>query len=275
MIGSEGVFGVLTEATLRVQPTPALREYRGYPFRDFASGIAAIRTAAQEGQPFAMLRLSDPEETRFYRAFGSIGSKGLAHRLTDNYLKLRGLGDGMCMMIAGFEGDERDINVSRKRFAAIARKLGAVPAGASPGQRWFAGRFHGPYLRDPMMDRGVGVDTLETATSWSKLDALYGAVKSALETAITATAPRPGAKGIVMCHISHSYHEGASLYFTYIFPARAGWRDRANGARSRRRRRMRSRRKAAPSATITVWAKIICPGSRGKKARSASKSCAR
>ena len=87
------------------------------------------------------------------------------------------------------------------------------------GQKHYSnGRFHGPYLRDPMMDRGVGVDTLETATSWSKLDALYVAVRDALESAIRETAPRAGAHGVVSCHISHSYPDGASLYFTYIFP---------------------------------------------------------
>jgi alkyldihydroxyacetonephosphate synthase len=218
IIGSEGAFGIVTEATVRVQPTSALREYRGFLFRDFASGRTAIRQAVQEGLPFAMLRLSDCDETRFYRAFSSIGRKGLAHNLTDSYLKLRGLGDTMCMMIAGFEGNEREIGASRKRFASIAKKLGAISAGASPGQRWFDGRFHGPYLRDPLMDRGVGVDTLETATRWSNIDTLYAALKAALEKSILDTAPRPGAKGIVMCHISHSYRDGASLYFTYIFP---------------------------------------------------------
>ena len=69
-----------------------------------------------------------------------------------------------------------------------------------------------------MMDRGIGVDTLETATSWSKIDALYVAVKDALDKAIRDTGPRDGAHGIVTCHISHSYPDGASLYFTYIFP---------------------------------------------------------
>jgi alkyldihydroxyacetonephosphate synthase len=68
------------------------------------------------------------------------------------------------------------------------------------------------------MDRGVGVDTLETAASWSKIDTLHTAVHGALSKAIRETAPRPGAQGIVMCHLSHSYRDGASLYFTYIFP---------------------------------------------------------
>lgn len=217
-IGSEGAFGILTEATVRVRPTPRMREYRGYLFPDLTRGIAAIRQATQEGIRFAMLRLSDPDETRFYQAFGSIGRTDLKHRLTPSYLWLRGLRRSKCMMIAGFEGTERQINASKGRFEAIARKLRVVAAGASPGIRWFDGRFHGPYLRDPLMDRGVGVDTLETATRWSNIEPLYAAVKDALEKSILITAPRPGAKGVVMCHISHSYPEGASLYFTYIFP---------------------------------------------------------
>ena len=99
-----------------------------------------------------------------------------------------------------------------------AKRLGAISIGKGPGTRWFEGRFHGPYLRDPMMDRGVGVDTLETAASWSKIEALASAVRTALENTIRETAPTQGGKGIVMCHISHAYPDGASLYFTFIFP---------------------------------------------------------
>ncbi|HXM00577.1 MAG TPA: FAD-binding oxidoreductase [Rhizomicrobium sp.] len=218
-IGSEGIFGVVTDATIRIRPVAAAKDYRGYLFRDFASGIAAIRQAAQEELPVAMLRLSDAQETGFYRAFGSLGrGHGIAARLTDAYLKARGITGTAAMLIAGFEGGESEVKNSRARFAAIARKLDAISAGSGPGARWHEGRFHGPYLRDPMMDRGVGVDTLETAVRWSKLDGLYAAVRAALEKAIDQTVPRPGARGVVMCHISHSYPDGASLYFTYIFP---------------------------------------------------------
>lgn len=219
IVGSEGAFGIITEATFRIRPLPQQADYRAYLFRDFASGAAAIRNAIQEEISAAMLRLSDPEETRFYRTFSEIGRKpGIGGRLAQAYLDYRGFRAGGCALIAGFEGDENEVSEARSRFDLLARKLGAISIGRGPGRRWREGRFHGPYLRDPMMDRGVGVDTLETATRWSKLDILYNAVHTALEKAMRETAPMDGAKGIVMCHISHAYPDGASLYFTYIFP---------------------------------------------------------
>jgi len=236
VLGSEGTFGIITEATIRVHPAPTAHDYRGYLFRDFASGAAAIRTAVQEELPATMLRLSDADETRFYRAFGAVGKKrGIKDSLTDFYLKQRGLDAKACALIAGFEGTAQTVEVSRNRFNAIAASFGAMEIGEGQGKRWRDGRFHGPYLRDPMMDRGLGVDTLETAASWSKIDALYTAVRDALDKAMRETAPRPGAHGVVLCHISHSYPDGASLYFTFFFPRALGgeieqWRAIKNAA---------------------------------------------
>ncbi|MDE2164014.1 MAG: FAD-binding oxidoreductase [Alphaproteobacteria bacterium] len=218
-LGSEGVFGIITEATIRVRPRPEVSDYRGYLFRDFESGMAAIRMAMQEDVAATMLRLSDADETRFYRAYGKLGkAASLSQRLADFYLKMRHFDDRACAMIAGFEGHGPAPTAARKQFDAIARRHGALALGTRTGERWRQSRFLAPYLRDPMMDRGVGIDTLETAASWSKIGALYAATRAALETAVLQTVPREGAKGIVMCHISHSYTDGASLYFTYIFP---------------------------------------------------------
>jgi alkyldihydroxyacetonephosphate synthase len=100
----------------------------------------------------------------------------------------------------------------------IIRACGGIGVGRSPANRWYQGRFHGPYSRDPMMDRGLGVDTLETATTWSNIDVLCKAVRGALDEAMRAKAPTKGAHGIVLAHISHAYHDGASLYFTYVWP---------------------------------------------------------
>lgn len=216
-IGAEGTFGIVTEATVRLRPAPARRVYAGHMFSDFQAGMAAIREAVQTGVGAVTLRLSDPQETRVTDMLSQTGSRRrlgqwLRHRLTR-----RGLENG-ALLIAGFEGTAEEIARERRRFAAIARRLGAKYVGRSAGMEWYDNRFRLPYLRDSMLDRGVGIDSFETATTWSGLDRLYAATRSAIENAIGETAPRPGARGIVMCHISHAYRDGAGLYFTALFP---------------------------------------------------------
>lgn len=219
IIGSEGLFGVITEARLRLRPLPAKRIYEGYLFPDFASGMTAVRQAMREDIPTAMLRLSDEAETRFYRALdGARPATGWATRLREAWLEFRGLDSHAALVIAGFEGTRWSVLAARRAFGEIASRLGAASLGRGPGDLWLRDRFRAPYLRDCMLDRGLGVDTLETAASWAKLPGLYVAVRNALQRSIRECAPYPSAWGIVMCNMGHAYPDGASLAFTYIFP---------------------------------------------------------
>jgi alkyldihydroxyacetonephosphate synthase len=221
IVGSEGAFGVITDATVRIRSAPAFADYRGYLFRDFASGAAAIRTVMQNEIPAAMLVLSDAQETRFCRAFNALSDRqGWSDRLADARREFNGFDDAACALVTGFEGTRTEIRESVGRVAAIARRLGAIPLGRSPGERWRAGRFRTPGLRDSMLDRGVGIDTFETAASWSRLDALHASVCQALTAALRANALKPDADGIVLARIAHAYRDGASLEFSVIFPRR-------------------------------------------------------
>ena len=209
IVGSEGVLGVICEATLRVRPRPRVRRYEGWSFRSFAEGCEAFRVMEQAGASPDVARLSDEEETRLSLALASSGSA--LERAGRAYLRMRGH-EGGCLVIVGFEGDEEEVERRRLRTGAQLRAGGGLRLGRRPGEAWLRARYAGPYLRDELLDRGVLAETLETAGTWAGLPALYGAVAGALRDSLSSRGTPP----LVMCHVSHLYPSGASLYFTFL-----------------------------------------------------------
>lgn len=214
-LGSEGVLGVITEVTARVRPKPAERRYEGWMTADFESAYELVRRLAQDDCLPDVTRVSDESETRV--SLGLSGLSGGKRALFDAYLRLRRRHGG-CLVICGWEGEAESVARRHALSARLLRREGAVALGESPGRAWEHGRFDGPYLRDELMDLGYFVETLETSHTWSRLGELYGAVGSALERALRAQ----GTPGIVNCHLSHAYRDGASLYFTFVARSRPG-----------------------------------------------------
>lgn len=194
-LGSEGAFGVITEVTVRVRPLPEVKEYEGWRWTSFAAGAEAMRALAQSDLLPTVLRLSDENET--------------AINLADPEA-IGGDANAGCLMIVGYEGTPTAVAAKKAAVTAVLSGLGGDALGAAPGEKWAAGRFDAPYLRDSLLDVGVLVETLETVTFWSNRENLYTRVRTALETAL------PGA--MVLCHVSHVYATGCSLYFTVAAP---------------------------------------------------------
>ncbi|MEV7006320.1 FAD-binding oxidoreductase [Streptosporangium sp. NPDC051022] len=219
ILGSEGAFGVITSLRLRVRRAPAERAYEGWRFESFQAGSAALRRLAQEGPLPTVLRLSDETETMVGLARpGEIGALA------------SGAG---CLAIVGYEdtgesgpagagedgaggtttGTGGGIASLRERVAAVLSGAGGVCLGPEPGESWARGRYSAPYLRDSLLAAGATVETLETAGFWSGLPRLYDAVRLSLHASLGSP--------LVMCHVSHVYGTGASLYFTVV-TARSG-----------------------------------------------------
>ncbi|WP_353113588.1 FAD-binding oxidoreductase [Microbacterium sp.] len=194
-LGSEGVFGVITEVRVRVHPVPAERIVESWSFPDFVTGAEALRRTVQSGAGPTVIRLSDEVETGVSLAqVGRIGkalSKGAS-------------------VVAVFEGE--DAETRRVRTAGFLSAAGGTSTGRTGAQDWLDTRFDGPYLRDALLDVGVFCETLETATTWANLQRLRQAVADALRTGFA----QDDAKSFVMCHVSHVYPTGASLYFTVL-----------------------------------------------------------
>ncbi|MGB8407964.1 MAG: FAD-binding oxidoreductase [Mycobacterium sp.] len=198
IIGSEGTFGVITRVRVRVHPVPEVTRYEAWSFPDFATGAAALRSVAQTGTGPTVIRLSDEVETGINLATTeSIGEQ----RVT-----------GGCLAVTLFEGTEAHTQSRHDETRAVLTAQGGISLGEAPARAWEHGRFGAPYLRDSLLSAGALCETLETATNWSNLPALKAAVTEALTTSLQES----GTPALVMCHISHVYPTGASLYFTVV-----------------------------------------------------------
>ncbi|HEX3324991.1 MAG TPA: FAD-binding oxidoreductase [Solirubrobacterales bacterium] len=215
VVGSEGIFGVIPEVTVRVRPAPRQRRYEAWISESFEAGAEIVRALAQGPGLPDVIRISDQEETEVSLALS--GPRGIAGRLFGGYLDLRRRGNG-CLIVAGFEGGEESVARRRALSVRALRRGGAVYLGQAAGRSWEHGRYQGPYLRDTLMEMGAMVETLETSHTWTRLGALHAAVGNAIRDSLSGQ----GTPGMVFCHLSHAYPDGASLYFTFIARARQG-----------------------------------------------------
>jgi len=214
-IGSEGILGVITEATLLVRPVPECREFYGYLFPSFEDGIAAIYECERSDCMPVITRLNDSDKTALSFAYKT-KEPFLQHILSKAvkwYLKnIKHLDfNKVCLMLVAFEGNKKSVKRHRNQVNAIYKKFGAFPLGSKPGKSFEKGKYDFPYLRDYVMDYGLIADVSETSTSWSNLLPLYKSTRENILNAMKVTGAMPWCG----CHVSHNYHSGASLYFTF------------------------------------------------------------
>jgi alkyldihydroxyacetonephosphate synthase len=215
VVGSEGVLGVIPEVTVRVRRAPAARRYEAWMAESFEAGAEIVRALAQGPGLPEIIRVSDEEETEGTLALS--GPRGLAGGLFERYLGLRSRRGG-ALVIVGFEGEEEHVARRRALTVRALRGGGAAYLGQAAGRAWEHSRYRGPYLRDALMGMGAMVETLETSHTWSRFGELHAAVGTAIREALAGQ----GTPGLVFCHLSHAYADGASLYFTFISRARRG-----------------------------------------------------
>jgi alkyldihydroxyacetonephosphate synthase len=205
MLGSEGAYGVLVEATLKIyRYLPQARQRFSFVFRNWESGCEACRQVMQGEFGFpSVFRLSDPEETDV--AFKLYGVEGTP---LDPLLKRLGYEPmKRCLLLGHTDGDKDLGKLIRRKVRRICRRYGALYTTGYVTQRWEHGRFRDPYMREDLGDFGIVLDTLECSVGWANLQRVWQGVRRACHA-------RP--ETICMTHASHFYPQGANLYFIFI-----------------------------------------------------------
>ncbi|OXL22782.1 FAD-binding oxidoreductase [Psychrobacter sp. DAB_AL32B] len=214
MMGTEGRAGIFTEVKMRVQPQPEEELFKVAFLPNWEAGKEVLRQAVQSNIRLSMLRLSNAVETDAHLHLGTKPSQFLA---INTYLKARGLSSEKVMLTYGLSGDKAQNKLALTQFNKLLKQQGSVTGKITDimGSVWAHGRFKFPYLRGTLWEKGIMVDTFETATNWNNIDAQMQQMQEAVQTALSDE----GENVMAFTHISHVYKQGASLYTTYFFRA--------------------------------------------------------
>ncbi len=214
MMGTEGRAGIFTEVKMRVQSQPEEELFKVVFLPNWEAGKEVLRQAVQKNIRLSMLRLSNAVETDAHLHLGTTPSQFLA---ISTYLKARGLDSQKVMLTYGLSGDKAQNALALTQFKNLLKQHGGISGKLANlmGKIWSHGRFKFPYLRGTLWEKGIMVDTFETATNWNHIDEQMQQIQEAVQTALADE----GEAVMAFTHISHVYKQGASLYTTYFFRA--------------------------------------------------------
>ena len=203
--GTEGSFGVLVEATMRIfRHMPENRRYFSFLFSDWDGAVDAAREISQGefGLP-AVLRISDPEETE-----RGLKLKGFDKGIFNSYFKLRGCQPmKRCLCVGIVEGEKGFAKHVASQASRVARAHGGKTLTGFAARQWEHGRYSDIHIREDILDFGLVLDTLETGVTWENLHRVHDGVREFVKS-------RPGT--MCMTHASHFYPQGTNLYFILI-----------------------------------------------------------
>ena len=201
--GSEGVFGVLVELTIKIfRYMPENRRHFGYMFRDWQSAVAAVREVCQGqfGLP-AVFRLSDQYETdqgfQMYPQPAAIewGIDTLGYKPGKR-----------CVLMGSVEGERDFAQLVKGKIAKIASQHGALSIGSGISKDWEHDRYTSFLIGEAISDYDIIMDTVETPVKWDNVDTIHDSVLAYAHSV-------PGT--LCMSHMSHFYPYGSNLYFIF------------------------------------------------------------
>ena len=192
-VGSEGCYGIITKATVKMFDLPEERRFRAFMFHNLHDAYEAGREIVTRRLNPSVVRLYDESETESHvRKVLNLDRKG-------------------AYLVIGFDGIKEIVDILEKKAVEICMKTAYEDLGAEGGNNWWENRYKfyfPPYIYDLPLSFG----TMDTVATYDKMEAVYWGMKKAIESEY------PMCRFIA--HFSHWYEWGVMCYDRFIIDAK-------------------------------------------------------
>ena len=184
IFGSEGNFGLITKATIRIHKKPEASTFESILFHNWKDGVSFMNKVARSNLIPASSRLMDNSMVRFASALKAekTGSEKLLESIKNFFVfKVKGFDPKQCVVaIFKMEGSTQEVLYQKKNLKVLAKEYNPVFAGSSQGKSGYNLTLAIAYIRDFFMDQNIIGETLESAVPWSDVIKVSEAVTTRL-----------------------------------------------------------------------------------------------
>ena len=190
-VGHEGTFGIITEATMRVDPLPEERRFRSFLFEDLHEGIEAARRIMTSRLRPAVIRLYDEIETE------AAVKRVLGLEVEGSY------------MVVGLDGFKEFVDLEEEKIMSICTELEGEDLGSEAGERWWENRYKRYFPpRLKAVPRLFG--TTDTVCTFEKIEPIYWGRKKLIEEKYAEWDAK------YYAHFSHWFPWGGMIYDYFL-----------------------------------------------------------
>jgi alkyldihydroxyacetonephosphate synthase len=219
LFGSEGNFGIITKAVMKIHKLPQVRKFGSLVFPRFENGVKFLKALRQTGQIPASIRLVNNNEFRFGQALkpAPVGFKKLEQKV-QRFVVTSVKGFDPKKMVACtivMEGTQQEVSQQNKTIFSLAKQFGGMSGGAANGKRGYMLTFGIAYIRDFFNQFHILGETFETSVPWTRILDVTGAVEETLFKECEKYGV-PG-KPYLSYRVTQTYHTGVCIYFTMGF----------------------------------------------------------
>lgn len=216
MFGSEGNYGIITSAVVKLFKKPEVQRYGSVLFPTLGHGLDFLYALQRSGCVPASVRVMDNTQFHFGQALqpkaSGVGAKVKSQVQKAIVTRFKGFDPNqLAIATVVFEGSREEVDFQEGVFYRIAKAHSGMKAGAKNGERGYQLTFSIAYIRDLTFTHWAIAESFETSVPWSRALELYERVRARVRREHEAR--RLPGNPFFTGRITQVYTTGVCIYF--------------------------------------------------------------